>query len=115
METTVWTYVLQVALVVVAFAAGGPVAYRLVDAIKEQFALSGWKANAVAFVVSIVLAAAGLVVEGVIRPDAFAPDNIAALVIAVYAASQLHYQKMKQEDTLATARAALQQVGDAEG
>ncbi len=115
METTVWTYVLQVALVVVALAAGGPAAYRLVDAIKEQFALSGWKANAVAFVVSVVLATAGLVVEGVIRPDAFAPDNIAALVIAVYAASQLHYQKMKQKETLATARAALQQVGDAEG
>jgi hypothetical protein len=40
------------------------------------------------------------VVEGVIRPDAFAPDNIAALVIAVYAASQLHYQKMKQEERM---------------
>ena len=114
MEPTIWTYVLQVALIIIAFAAGGPAAYRLVDAIKEQFALSGWKANAVAFVVSLVLAAAGLVVEGVIRPDAFAPDNIAALVIAVYAASQLHYQKMKQEDMLATARAAMRAAQDAE-
>lgn len=112
-----WTYVLQVALIIVAFAAGGPAAYRLVDAIKAHFELSGWRANAVAFAVSVVLALAGLVVEGVLSPEAFQPENIAALVIAVYAASQLHYQKMQRQDALMVARAALrmQMMRDEEG
>jgi hypothetical protein len=97
---SLWVYVLQLALIVLYVAGGGPAAYRLVDAVKRWRKWSGWKASALAYAVSALLAAAALVVEGVLVPDAMTPDNIAYLFIAFYAAAQLHYQKMKQEERM---------------
>jgi hypothetical protein len=93
----VWEWIFQLALILMALVASGPIVYNWVDGITERFGWSDWRARATAGAVAFLLGAAGVIAQGILTPDMLQPENAAVLFIAVWGASQAHYSKMKRE------------------
>jgi hypothetical protein len=90
-----WTWIMQIALMLVTIGGGGGVVYWLVGLIKEKLGTDGWWTVALVGVLSFLMAVAGLVVDGQLSPDSLQPDNVALLVGLVFYSSQFWYRQLK--------------------
>lgn len=89
----------QLAIIIMTLAAGGPGAVWLVDRLKEALNLSGKPVFFLAAGVSAVVAAASLIVDGVLLPGAIRPDNFAEIALGLFTVSQVYYRMIVQQES----------------
>jgi hypothetical protein len=90
-----WTWIMQIALMLVAIGGGGGVVYWLVGIIKERLGTDGWWTVALVGLLLVLMAVAGLVVDGQLSPDTMKPENVALLVGLIFSFSQFWYRQLK--------------------
>ena len=83
-----WLWIMQVAVMLVTIGGGGGVVYWLVGLVKERFGTEGYVTVAVVVAMSVLMAVAGLVVDGQISAETLRPGNAAAIVVLVFTMSQ---------------------------
>lgn len=90
-------WVRQIAIIVITLAAGGPGAVWFVDQAKGWLNLSGKPVMVLAAVVSAVVAAAGLVLDGILTPEAMRPENLSEIALGLFFMSQVYYRMMTRD------------------
>lgn len=93
-----WDSIVQIAALVVALIVGAGGTVPIVNWLKSTLNLSGRAAQVLALVVSLLLATATAIVQGIISPETMTPEAYATIALAVLTASQVEYSRYKQKE-----------------
>lgn len=101
---TVWEYVYQIALIIVALIGGGPGLVWVVQRLKKAMNLSGTAAWVLSAAASVVAAIAFNIAEGSLTPDVFEPQNTFQIFSTIWLSSQVYYGMLRDREVEATLR-----------
>jgi phosphoglycerol transferase MdoB-like AlkP superfamily enzyme len=93
-----YSSLIQIASMFLALLSGIG-AVPITGMIKDGLKLNGRWAQFVVVVVAVVFAVLNLIVTGAISPEAFAPERMAELFLAVLVASQAEYGRIKRAES----------------
>jgi len=90
-----YSLLIQAATILVSFFGGGAALVPIINWLKKVLKLDGNMALGLTLVFSLIMGLAVMLVEGQITPDSFTVANFSVLFLAIYAASQKFYDKLK--------------------
>lgn len=96
--TNDFSSLIQIASMFLALLSGIG-AVPLVGVLKNALNLNGRWAQLAVVAVAVVFAVLNLLISGAISPEAFAPERVVELFLAVLIASQAEYERIKRAES----------------
>ena len=94
---TDFSSLIQIASLFLALLSGIG-AVPLTNLLKDALKLNGRWAQLAVVIVAVVFAVLNMLVTGAISPEAFTPERITQLFLAVLLASQAEYERIKRQE-----------------